>query len=319
MADTLEDNLWVEKYRPKTIGECILPQRIKDIFNGIKESGVIPNLLLSGSAGTGKTSVAKALCNELDCEVLFINGSSERAVDTLRTKITAFCSTVSVYGQQKVVLIDEADHLTDLFQAGLRSFIEQFYKNARFIFTCNFPERFMNAIKSRFSNIDFTYSNEEKLKLSVELFKRLKTILTNEGVEFEPEPLVKHIQKHFPDFRRIIGELQTAVIQSDGKLTAASFGNENTSIDGFIETIKNKDFGACQKWIIQNLGLVDQNTIYRSIYNRMYNLLDKESNSIPVCVILLDEYADKASRSIDPVITMSAFAVRCMEELTFKE
>lgn len=317
MATTkIENNLWVEKYRPQSIDECILTKDIKDTFLGIRKSGVIPNMLLSGPAGTGKTTTAKAICNDLNCEVLFINSSLERNIDTLRTKITAFCSTISLYDQQKVVILDEGDYMNaESTQPALRSFIESFSKNARFIITCNFPDRFMDAIRSRFSNIDFNYSDEERQQLSFEMFRRVQNILKTEGVEFDKKAVADHIMKYFPDFRRILGELQAAALQSNN-ITSESFSGSKTNLDELLEHIKNKKFSLCRKWINENLGLIDQTAVYRGIYDRMYEVLEKES--IPICIILLDEYADKASRSIDPNITLSAFCIRAIEELSFK-
>lgn len=317
MATTkIENNLWVEKYRPQSIDECILTKDIKDTFLGIRKSSVIPNLLLSGPAGTGKTTTAKAICKDLNCEVLFINSSLERNIDTLRTKITAFCSTISLYNQQKVVILDEGDYMNaESTQPALRSFIESFSKNARFIITCNFPDRFMDAIRSRFSNIDFNYSDEERQQLSFEMFRRVQNILKTEGVEFDKKAVADHIMKYFPDFRRILGELQSAALQSNN-ITSDSFAGSKTNLDELLQHIKDKKFSLCRKWINENLGLIDQTAVYRGIYDKMYEVLEKES--IPICIILLDEYADKASRSIDPNITLSAFCIRAIEELSFK-
>ena len=204
----MSEYLYVEKYRPHKIEDCILPDRLKKVFQEYVTEGNIPNLMLTGTAGCGKTTVAKAMCEEIGCNFLFINSSDERGIDTLRTKIKGYASTVSLTGGRKVIILDEADYLTPEAQAGLRGAIEEFSENCSFIFTCNFKARLIDALHSRCSVIDFALKGDEKAKMALQMFKRLSVILTQEGISYDKDVLGKIVQRYFPDYRRTLNELQ---------------------------------------------------------------------------------------------------------------
>jgi len=242
--------LWVERYRPKRISDCILPKSLQDVFEKMADGDTeIPNMMFSGTPGVGKTTVAKALCNQRALDYIVINGSEEGNIDTLRGKIKQFASTVSLQGGYKVVILDEADYLNpQSTQPALRGFIEEFSKNCRFILTCNFKNRIIEPLHSRCSVYDFSIPNAEKPKVAAQFFKRLQDVLNTEGIESEPKVLATLVEKHFPDWRRVINECQRYAVS--GKIDAGVLVNLNDeSIKGLMKSLKEKDFKTMRKWV----------------------------------------------------------------------
>ena len=263
----MSDYLWVEKYRPKTIDDCILSEDIKDTFKKFLEQKEIPNLLLSGSQGTGKTTVARALCEQLGCDYIIINGSDEgRHIDTLRNQIKNFASTVSITqdANHKVVIVDEADYMNpDSVQPALRNFIESFWKNCRFIFTCNYKNRIIPALQSRCTVINFKITNGQVRKTAGAFMKRLEDVLTNEGIEFDKKVLAELIQKHYPDFRRTINELQR--YSARGKIDSGIlFSLSEVNHKELMNALKDKKFNDMRKWVVQNLDK-EPSHLFRSL------------------------------------------------------
>ena len=280
----MSDFLWVEKYRPKKIQDCILSEDLKQTFLEFVKKKEIPNLLLSGTAGTGKTTVARALCDEIGADYIIINGSDEgRQIDTLRNKIKNFASTISLTkdANHKVVIIDEADYMNaESVQPALRNFIETFFNNCRFIFTCNYKNKIIPALHSRCTVIDFRIVNGQKVKTATQLMDRLSIILKDEGVEFDKKVLAEVIQKYYPDFRRTINELQRYSVR--GKIDSGilfSLSEENNK--DLIVKLKDKDFNGMRKWVIQNLDK-EPSALFSSIYDNLYEHL--EPKSIPQAV-----------------------------------
>jgi DNA polymerase III delta prime subunit len=260
-----EQILWTEKYRPKTVEDCILPDVIKTTFQEYVKSGHIPNLLLSGSAGVGKTTIAKALCNEVGCDFIVINGSDEgRLIETLRVKIKNYASSVSLSGGRKVIIIDEADYMNaDSVQPALRAFIEEFSSNCSFIFTCNQKNRIIEPIHSRCAVIEFRIQNGQKAKMATQFFKRVEWILQQENVTYDKEIIAALITKHFPDNRRILNELQR--YSASGTIDKGILTNvAEIQLQELIKSIKEKDFGSMRKWVTQNLDN-DPARIFRKI------------------------------------------------------
>ena len=314
----MADFLWVEKYRPKTIEECILPEDIKSTFQNFLKQGEIPNLLLSGTAGTGKTTVARALCEELKCDYIIINGSDEgRQIDTLRTKIQQFASTVSLTedANHKVVIVDEADYMNaDSVQPALRNFIETFYKNCRFIFTCNFRNKIIPALHSRCTVIDFRITNGQKVKTASAFMKRLGELLKAENIEYDNKVLAELIQRHYPDFRRTINELQRYSVRGkidSGILVSLSEINNKQ----LISFLKEKKFSDMRKWVVQNLDK-DPSSLFSSIYEILYKHLQPQS--IPVAVLTIADYQYKSAFVADHEINMVACLTQIMAECKFK-
>jgi DNA polymerase III delta prime subunit len=270
MNSILEDMLWAQKYRPSKVSETILPEKTKAAFQKFVDDKSIPNLLLSGSPGTGKTTAAIAMLEELGCDYIMINGSLDNGIDVLRHEISNFASSVSFSGGRKYVIIDEADNLTAKTQAGMRSFTETFSKNCGFIFTCNFKDRIILPLQSRFSLIDFSISKTEKPKIAAKFFKRILTILDKEGVEYSQKAVAKVIEKHFPDFRRVLNELQNYA--ASGKIDEGILSNfKQESINKLFDYLKDKNFTEMRKWVADN---TDQNIA--DLYRRLYDTgLDK--------------------------------------------
>jgi DNA polymerase III delta prime subunit len=307
--------LWVEKYRPRTIQECILPEALKKTFQQYVQKNEIPNLILSGTAGVGKTTIAKALCEEVGCDYIMINGSDESGIDTLRVKIKGFASSVSLMGGRKVIIIDEADYLNpNSTQPAFRGVIEEFAGNCSFIFTCNFKNKIIAPIHSRCSVIDFKLQNGQKVKMATLLLKRIKDILTKEKVEYEEKVLVELITKYFPDYRRIINELQRYSVT--GKIDVGILANlSDAKLDGLIEGLKDKNFKEVRKWIGQN-SENDPNVIFRQIYDKVYEILKPET--IPLAVVLIGKYQYQAAFAMDQEINLMAFLTELMIECEFK-
>ena len=314
----MSDFLWVEKYRPKKISECILTEDLKHTFTEFLKQKEIPNLLLSGSAGTGKTTVARALCEELGADYIIINGSDEgRQIDTLRHKIKNFAATVSLTKESnhKVVIVDEADYMNaDSVQPALRNFIETFYNNCRFIFTCNYKNKIIPALHSRCTVIDFRITNGQRVKTATALLNRLETVLKGENIGFEKKVLAELIQKYYPDFRRTINELQRYSVRGkidSGILFSLSEANTKT----LIVKLKEKDFNGMRKWVIQNLDK-EPSHLFRTIYEILYSSLD--SKSIPQSILILAGYQYKSAFVADQEINMIACLTEIMASCKFK-
>jgi len=300
--------LWVEKYRPKKVSETILPKKLKDVFENIVKEQNLPNMLLTGTAGLGKTTVARAICNELQYDHIVINGSEEGNIDTLRGKIKRFASSVSLNGDTKVVILDEADYLNpQSTQPALRGFIEEFSKNCRFILTCNFKNRIIEPLHSRCGVYEFNTTKKEMQSLCSDFLKRLVFILNEEGIEFKKEVLVEMIMKHAPDWRRIINECQRFSI--GGQLnTDVLLGEFNNNYDALFDSLKKKDFKKMRTWVTNNVD-VDASSIFRSIYDRMFDKVD--SSSIPQLVLILADYQYKNAFVADHELNV----VACMTEI----
>ena len=300
--------LWVEKYRPKKVSETILPKKLKDVFENIVKEQNLPNMLLTGTAGLGKTTVARAICNELQYDHIVINGSEEGNIDTLRGKIKRFASSVSLNGDIKVVILDEADYLNpQSTQPALRGFIEEFSKNCRFILTCNFKNRIIEPLHSRCGVYEFNTTKKEMQSLCGDFLKRLIFILNQENIEFKKEVLVEMIMKHAPDWRRIINECQRFSI--GGQLnTDVLLGEFNNNYDALFDSLKKKDFKKMRTWVTNNVD-VDASSIFRSIYDRMFDKVD--SSSIPQLVLILADYQYKNAFVADHELNV----VACMTEI----
>jgi len=309
-----EHMLWVEKYRPKTIEECILPDALKKTFQDFVNQGNIPNLLLSGTAGVGKTTVARALCEEIGCDYIIINGSDESGIDVLRNKIKNYASSMSLSGGRKVVILDEADYLNpNSTQPALRGAIEEFASNCSFIFTCNYKNRIIDPIHSRCTVIDFK-ANGSKAKMASQFFKRVENILQIEGIIYEKEVVASVITKHFPDNRRILNELQRYAaggIIDKGILSSVS----EIRMTELTTALKDKDFASCRKWVTNNLDN-DPTRIFRNIYDGLYGVL--EANSVPQMVVILAKYQYQAAFVADHEINLIACLTEIMVECQFK-
>ena len=308
--------LWVEKYRPKTIEECVLPESLKKTFKDMVAKGEPQNLLLSGTAGTGKTTVAKAICNELDVDYILINCSEDGNIDTLRTKIRQFASTVSLSeDKSKVVILDEFDYSNaQSIQPALRGAIEEFSKNCRFIITCNYKSRIIDPIHSRCTCIDFTINPKDKVAICTQILDRCKYILSKEGIKFDQVSLAKLITKHFPDFRRILNELQrysASGIIDEGILVDIS----DNEIKSLIKYMKDKDFVSVRKWVATNVHL-SETDIFRKLYDHLSAFL--APSAVPQAVIVLAEYQYKASFVADQEINMVACLTEFMMTCEFK-
>ena len=303
----MEQLLWTEKYRPKKIEDCILPERLKTPFQEYVNQGKIPNLLLSGGAGVGKTTVAKAMCEEIGCDVMVINGSDESGIDTFRAKIKNFASSMSLAGGRKVIIIDEADYLNpNSTQPALRNAIEEFAGNCSFIFTCNFKNRIIDPLHSRCAVIDFQLKNNEKSQMAAQFFKRIQQVLQSENVEYDDKVIAELVKKHFPDFRRVINELQR--YSQFGKIDSGILAQiVDVSINDIVKFIKDKDFGSIRKWVASND--VDATTFFRKLYDNLYDVLKPQS--IPQAVIILADYQYKQAFVADQEIN----TVACLTEL----
>tara|TARA_Y100001963_G_scaffold150865_1_gene232737 strand:- start:4288 stop:5229 length:942 start_codon:yes stop_codon:yes gene_type:complete len=312
---SFENYLWVEKYRPRTIDDCILPEGIKNTFHDMVKTGEVQNLLLSGGAGCGKTTIAKALCEDLDAEYIMINCSEDGNIDTLRTKIRAFASTVSISGSKKVVILDEFDYSNaQSTQPALRGFIEEFSANCRFILTCNFKNRIIEPLHSRCTSITFQIPNKEKPALAMGVLERIQHILKTEGIEYDQKVLAELIRKHFPDIRRVINELQRYSVAGVIDVGILSQIGE-VQVKDLVTSMKNKDFTSVRKWVVENLDN-DPTRIFRQMYDGMYNYFD--AGSIPRVVLILGDYQYKAAFVADAEINMTACLVEIMMECDFK-
>lgn len=306
--------LWVEKYRPKTLSDCILPTDLVTVFNGMIKEQSIPNMMFYGKAGTGKTTVARAIANELGASNILINCSEENGIDTLRTKIRQYASTISLTGGFKIVILDEFDYANaQSIQPALRGAIEEFSDNCRFILTCNYKNRIIDPLHSRCTGIDFTVPNTEKAQIAMGILDRIETILANEKISYEKQVLVNLVKKHFPDIRRIINELQR--YSSSGKIDVGILAQGSTeSYKELLGYMKSKDFASCRKWIIQNIDL-NTTEFFKRLYNELYLVL--KPNSIPQAVLIIAEYQYKSSFAADQEINTMAMVVQIMMDCEF--
>ena len=312
-----DEFLWVEKYRPKTIGDCILPEETKTMFQEFLDKGEIPNLLLSGPPGIGKTTIARALCEQLQCDYIIINGSDEgRFLDTVRNQAKNFASTVSLSAdaKHKVIIIDEADNTTHDVQLLLRANIEAFYNNCRFIFTCNFKNKILEPLHSRCAVIDFAISGRHKPTIAAEFFKRLTYILDKEGVESDKKVLVQLISKHFPDWRRVLNECQRYAVS--GKIDSAILATfSDVSVNDLIKNLKDKKFAEVRKWVVDNLDN-DPSVLLRRVYDALYGTL--EGPSIAAAVLIIAKYQYQIAFVADQEINLLAALIEIMVECEFK-
>jgi len=306
-----EQFLWVEKYRPETIDECILPDKLKKVFNDIVKSGDLPNMLFSGTAGLGKTTVAKAICNQIDADYLMINGSEEGNIDTLRGKIKRFASTASFFGGRKVVILDEADYLNpQSTQPALRGFIEEFSNNCRFILTCNFKNRIIEPIHSRCGVYEFNSNKKTLASLCEQVLNRSCFILQQEGfsvAEPQRQSIAELIIRHAPDWRRVINELQRACVGGD-TIKIESLSAFDTNYDVLYAALKNKDFNKMRSWVSNNVD-VDASSVFRNLYDNMSQRV--ESNHIPSLVLILADYQYKDAFVADHELNL----VACLTEV----
>jgi DNA polymerase III delta prime subunit len=309
--------LFCEKYRPQVIDDCILPDDTKKTFKEFVAKGEIPNLLLAGPPGIGKTTIAKALCNELGADFYVINGSDEgRFLDTVRNQAKNFASTVSLTGssKHKVIIIDEADNTGNDVQLLLRANIEAFYNNCRFIFTCNYKNKIIEPLHSRCAVIDFTIKGKQKSQLAGSFFKRLQNILDEERIEYDQKVVAELISKHFPDFRRVLNECQR--YSTGGKIDTgilASFSD--ISVDELLRNLKGKNFPEVRKWVVSNLDN-DSNIIFRKIYDSLYSVLD--GPSIASAVLIIAKYQYQSAFVVDQEINLLACLTEIMCECNYK-
>ena len=297
-----------EKYRPQKISDCILPERLKKVFQEYVNKKTIPNLMLTGTAGVGKTTAAIAMCEEIGLDYIFINSSEERGIDTLRTKIRGYASTVSFSGSQKVIILDEADYITPEAQAALRGAIEEFSSNCSFIFTCNFKSKLIDAIHSRCSVIDFTLNNDEKPKMAAQFYKRLCEILTKESITFDKTVVAKLVEKYFPDYRRTLNELQRYASSGNIDLSVLNQVSNIKNMSDLMKYFKEKNFGEMRKWVVTNSD-IDTTRIYRKIYDTLYDYMKPES--IPQAVVIIAKYQYQSAFVPDQEINL----VACLTEL----
>jgi DNA polymerase III delta prime subunit len=307
--------LWVEKYRPKTIDKTILPANLKAVFQQFVDQKNVPNLLLCGKAGVGKTTVARAMLEELGCDYIIINGSMNGNIDTLRVEIKNFASTVSFAGGRKYVILDEADYLNpNSTQPALRNFMEEFSKNCGFILTCNFKNKIIDPLQSRCSVVDFTIPKEERTAMAGGFFKLVCNILETEGVKFDPKAVAEVVKKHFPDWRRVLNELQR--YSATGKIDSGILTDiKQVSIKSLVKDMKDKNFTSVRKWVGENSD-IDTSSFFRDLYDTSSEFL--ETKSIPQLVLILADYQYKAAFVADQEINIAACLTEIMVECTFK-
>jgi len=310
-----EEFLWVEKYRPKTVEETILPAELKATFQQFVDQKNIPNLILSGTAGVGKTTIARAMLEQLECDYIVVNGSMNGNIDTLRNEILNFASAISLSGGRKYVILDEADYLNaNSTQPALRNFMEEFSRNCGFILTCNFKNRIIEPLHSRCSVVDFKISKKDMAKLAGQFFKRVQNILKTENIEFDPAVVAEIINKYFPDWRRVLNELQR--YSATGKIDSGILINmqENT-IKELVSYIKDKNFTETRKWIKNNLD-TDVNYLYNQFYDVSFDICKK--SSVPQLILIIAKYQYQNAFSANAEINFAAFCVECMSELEFE-
>ena len=311
----MEQFLWVEEYRPRDIESCVLPKSLKTSLQSFVDKETLPNLILSGGPGVGKTTAARAMLDQIGATYMFINGSEESGIDVLRTKIKNFASTVSLEGGKKYLILDEADYLNpQSTQPALRGFIEEFHKNCGFILTCNYKNRIIPALQSRCSVIDFVIPNAEKAKLAQQFFNRVIEILNKNEIKFTEKVVAELINSHFPDWRKVLNNLQRYSIS--GEIDAGilvNLGDKN--IKDLMTMMKKKEFTNVRKWVVDNLDN-DYDKLFRAVYDNLYEYMD--SNSIPHVVIILGEYQYKSAFVADQEINMMACLTEIMGRANFK-
>jgi DNA polymerase III delta prime subunit len=307
--------LWVESYRPQKVDDCVIPEALKDTFKQFIATGELPHFMFSGTAGVGKTTIAKALCNEIGAEYIIINGSDESGIDTLRTKIRGFASTVSLTDSPKVIIVDEADGLqANSTQPALRSFIEEFSSNCRFIFTCNNKNKILGPIQSRFIKIDFKITKEDKPIILGQFFKRACQILKQENIEFDQKVVAELITKHFPDFRTVLNELQLYSVS--GKIDSGILVNmSQESFKDLLKLLKEKDFTNVRKWVGKNSD-TDTGTLFRHLYDTSVTYMI--ADSIPTLVLILADYQYKAAFVADHELNSMGALTEIMANCKFK-
>lgn len=309
-----DEMLWVQKYRPQKVADTILPENTKKAFQKFVDDNNVPNLLLAGSPGTGKTTVAKAMLEEMGCDYIIINAALNRGIDVVRSEISTFASSISLAGGRKYIILDESDYLTPDAQASMRNLIETFSKNCGFIFTCNFKNRIITPLRSRLSEVDFAIEKTEKPKLAAQFFKRTLSILKNEEVDFDQKVVARVIEKYFPDFRRILNELQK--YSGNGRIDEGIFADfKQESIDELFSLLKEKNFTGMRKWCADNSDQ-DPNEIFRKIYDTATDKI--ELKSMPAFVVSLADYMYKSSFVADQEINLVAFLTEIMMETSFK-
>jgi|TARA_R110002096_G_scaffold176884_1_gene353311 DNA polymerase III delta prime subunit len=311
-----DDFLWVAKYRPTKINECVLPSDLQEPFSDFVDQGKLPNLILAGGPGTGKTTAAMALCEETQTDYLMVNGSDEgRNIDTVRTTLNQFCSAISMTGNRKAIIMDEADYMNpDSVQPALRGFIEKFGNNVSFIFTCNYPNRIIEPIHSRCAVIDFLIPSNEKPKIAENYLQLCEGILEKEGVEFDRKVLIQLIMKHFPDFRRVLNELQR--YSSSGKIDTGILSSlEELNVGELVESLKTKRFSDMRKWTNSNMDS-DTTRIFRKLYDSLSSYLKPQS--VPQAVLIIADYQYKSAFVADQEINMVACLTEIMVECAFK-
>jgi DNA polymerase III delta prime subunit len=311
----MENFLWVEEYRPKDVGSCILPKNLKETFTEFVESDTIPNLILSGGPGVGKTTIAKAMLEQIGATYMMINGSEESGIDVLRTKIKNFASTVSLEGGRKYLILDEADYLNpQSTQPALRGLMEEFHNNCGFILTCNYKNRLIEPLHSRCSVVEFSIPKSEKQNLSSEFMKRLISILDIEEIKYDKRVVAEVIKTHFPDWRRTLNELQR--YSMSGRIDAGILVNlSDVNIEELMHCMKNKEFTNVRKWVVDNLDN-DPVHLLRSIYDNLYEHVD--GSTIPHCVVVLGEYQYKSAFVADQEINIMACLTEIMGRAKFK-
>ena len=307
--------LWVEEYRPRDVESCVLPKNLKDMFSEFVAQGELPNLILSGGPGVGKTTIAKAVVEQLGSTYMMINGSEESGIDVLRTKIKNFASTVSLEGGRKYLIIDEADYLNpQSTQPALRGFVEEFHKNCGFILTCNYKNRLIEPLHSRCSVIDFSIPNSEKPELAKQFMERVEGILNEVNIKYEKRVVAEVINKFFPDWRRVLNELQRYSVS--GVIDAGMLVDmSEINMKELMGAMKNKEFTNVRKWVVNNLDN-DPVRIFRNIYDSLYDHVD--NNSIPLVVVLLGEYQYKSAFVADQEINTLAFLTEVMAKVKWK-
>ena len=309
--------LWVEKYRPSVVKDCILPDTTRKVFQGFVEQGELPNLLLSGTAGVGKTTIAKAMCDEIGASYIVINGSDEgRFLDTVRNRVRQFATTVSLTSgaSHKVVIIDEADNTTNDVQLSLRTAVEEFHSNCRFIFTCNFINKIIEPLHSRCTVVDFRIKPEQATQLQGEFFKRLRSILTSEKVEYDDRVLAKLIKRYYPDWRRLINECQRYA--ATGSITSAILVDvADVNLDALLSSLKKKEFTTVKSWVVQHMDN-DPTMVMRKIYDSLYGVL--KPSSIPEAVLIIAKYMNSIPIVPDQEVNLLACLTEIMMSCEFK-
>ena len=311
----MEKYLWVEQYRPSKIDDCILPKELKKTFQQFVDDNHIPNLILAGGPGVGKTTIAKAMLDQMGVTSMMINGSEESGIDVLRTKIKNFASTVSLEGGRKYLILDESDYLNpQSTQPALRGFMEEFHKNCGFILTCNYKNRLIEPLHSRCGSVDFKITKQEKPQLANAFFKRVKNILEQESIKYDEKVVAELINKYFPDWRRTLNEMQK--YSASGQIDSGILVNlSEVSINELMDALKKKEFTVVRKWIVNNLDN-DPNRMYRLVYDSLYDYLD--GSTIPHAVLLIGKYSYQSAFVADQEINMLACMTELMSTVKFK-